>query len=83
MAYNLSSLRQGTFTYVTGTFKAPIAKGPDGFAAIWVGIDGFTCDTALLQTGISLSYSKGITEHWGMLIRIFKRLHTILMGIFH
>ena len=74
IAYNLSSLRQGTFTYVTGTFKAPKAQGPDGFASMWVGIDGFTCPTAILQTGISIAYSKGVTQYTGMLILIFKRL---------
>ena len=83
LPHNWSSLRQGTFTYVTGTFKAPKALGPDGFASVWVGTDGFTCSTAILQTGINVAYSNGVTQYAGMLIRIFKRLSTILMGIFH
>ena len=41
---------------------------------MWVGIDGFTCPTAILQTGISIAYSKGVTQYTGMLILIFKRL---------
>lgn len=82
MAHNLSSLRQGTFTYVTGTFKVPKVQG-DGYASAWVGIDGLTCTTAILQTGITIANSNNVTQYVGMLIRIVKRLRTILMGIFH
>jgi len=39
------------YTSVTGTFTVPTPT-TDGSGAAWVGIDGDTCDTAILQTGI-------------------------------
>ncbi|KAG9316723.1 peptidase A4 family-domain-containing protein [Chiua virens] len=46
----------GTFTTVTGTFTVPAPSGSSGSAAsAWVGIDGDTCDTAILQTGIDFT----------------------------
>ncbi|KAJ8468948.1 hypothetical protein ONZ51_g9312 [Trametes cubensis] len=49
-----------TFTSVTGTFIVPIPREPSGesgfhSASAWVGIDGDTCQTAILQTGIDMS----------------------------
>ncbi|KAJ7496981.1 peptidase A4 family-domain-containing protein [Mycena latifolia] len=54
----------GTYTAVTGTFVVPTPKAPSGgsgsFAAsAWVGIDGDTCGTAILQTGIDFTISGG------------------------
>ncbi|KAJ7084878.1 aspergillopepsin [Mycena belliarum] len=56
----------GTYKSVTGTFVVPTPKVPSGqsssgtFAAsAWVGIDGDTCGTAILQTGIDFTISGG------------------------
>ncbi|KAJ6630335.1 aspergillopepsin [Mycena sp. CBHHK59/15] len=56
----------GTYKSVTGTFVVPTPKVPTGgsssgtFAAsAWVGIDGDTCGTAILQTGIDFTISGG------------------------
>jgi len=49
----------GTFTSVTGTFKVPRPKGPDGSVSVWVGIDGDTCFDVILQAGIDVSFSHG------------------------
>jgi len=56
----------GTYKSVTGTFVVPTPKVPTGssssgsFAAsAWVGIDGDTCGTAILQTGIDFTVSGG------------------------
>lgn len=52
---------QGTYKSVTGTFTVPTPKlssegGQQAQAAsVWVGIDGNTCQTALLQTGVDLN----------------------------
>lgn len=55
-------LEQGTFKSVTGTFVVPTPKIPSGgststtySASAWVGIDGDTCGTAILQTGIDFN----------------------------
>ncbi|KAI2463124.1 peptidase A4 family-domain-containing protein [Annulohypoxylon bovei var. microspora] len=47
---------------VTGTFTVPTPKVPSGgsssttySASAWVGIDGDTCDTAILQTGVDFT----------------------------
>jgi hypothetical protein len=49
----------GTFTAVTGTFTVPTPTGSDGAASAWVGIDGDTCGTAILQTGVDFTISGG------------------------
>ncbi|KAK7057520.1 peptidase A4 family-domain-containing protein [Favolaschia claudopus] len=54
----------GTFKSVTGTFVVPTPRAPSGgsgtFAAsAWVGIDGDTCGSAILQTGIDFTVSGG------------------------
>ncbi|KAF7353886.1 Acid proteinase [Mycena venus] len=56
----------GTYKSVTGTFVVPTPKVPSGssssgtFAAsAWVGIDGDTCGSAILQTGIDFTISGG------------------------
>jgi hypothetical protein len=43
---------------VTGTLTVPTPT-TDGSGAAWVGIDGDTCDTAILQTGIDWTLSGG------------------------
>ncbi|CAK7245817.1 MAG: hypothetical protein STHCBS139747_007417 [Sporothrix thermara] len=52
---------------VTGTFTVPTPKLPSGAkttteyaASAWVGLDGDTCDTAILQTGVDFNI-KGST----------------------
>lgn len=57
------------FTYVTGTIVVPTPSAGDssgvkaaleGYSAsAWVGIDGDTCGTAILQTGVDFSYQGG------------------------
>ncbi|KAI0704684.1 acid proteinase [Earliella scabrosa] len=51
-----------TFKSVTGTFVVPTPREPSGgsgthSASAWVGIDGDTCGTAILQTGIDFTVS--------------------------
>lgn len=46
------------YTSVTGTFTAP-TPSTDGSGSAWVGIDGDTCETAILQTGIDWTLSGG------------------------
>ncbi|KUI65183.1 Aspergillopepsin-2 [Cytospora mali] len=53
-------------TEVTGVFTVPTPSSPssrdsDGeyCASVWVGIDGDTCDTAILQTGVDLCSEDG------------------------
>ena len=53
---------QNTFKSVTGTFVVPTPREPSGgsgthSASAWVGIDGDTCGTAILQTGIDFTVS--------------------------
>ncbi|OSX62515.1 hypothetical protein POSPLADRAFT_1141136 [Postia placenta MAD-698-R-SB12] len=54
----------GTYTAVTGTFVVPTPSAPSGgsgtySAAAWVGIDGDTCDNAILQTGVDFTVDGG------------------------
>ncbi|KIN05153.1 hypothetical protein OIDMADRAFT_157799 [Oidiodendron maius Zn] len=44
------------YTSVTGTFTVPTPSST-GSGSAWVGIDGDTCDTAILQTGIDWTKS--------------------------
>ncbi|KAI1339493.1 peptidase A4 family-domain-containing protein [Xylariaceae sp. FL0016] len=48
------------YTAVTGTIVVPTPEdnGSKGSASAWVGIDGDTCGTAILQTGVDFSISK-------------------------
>ncbi|RPD55201.1 aspergillopepsin [Lentinus tigrinus ALCF2SS1-7] len=51
-----------TYTSVTGTFVVPTPSEPSGesgshSASAWVGIDGDTCQTAILQTGLDFTVS--------------------------
>ena len=55
------------YTTVTGEFTVPSVSAPSGAgsfeeescASAWVGIDGDTCETAILQTGIDFCYQGG------------------------
>jgi len=46
------------YTSVTAEFVAPTPSS-SGSGSAWVGIDGDTCDTAILQTGIDWTYNGG------------------------
>ncbi|KZP12452.1 concanavalin A-like lectin/glucanase [Athelia psychrophila] len=48
-----------TFTNVVGTFTVPGSSGADGASTAWVGIDGASCQTALIQTGVTFTISGG------------------------
>ena len=61
---------QGSFTSVTGTFTVPTPSAPSGgdgsySASAWVGIDGDTCDTAILQTGVDFTIDYGSVSYDG------------------
>lgn len=47
---------------VTGQFTVPKATG-SGSASAWVGIDGDTCETAILQTGVDFN-ADGTYDAW-------------------
>ncbi|KAN0088194.1 Peptidase A4 family domain containing protein [Tylopilus felleus] len=49
----------GTFTSISATFQVPTPSGNDGAATGWVGIDGDTCQNAILQTGVDFTVSGG------------------------
>ena len=52
------------YTQVQGTIIVPEVSGnSDAAASAWVGIDGDTCQTAILQTGISF-YADGSFDAW-------------------
>ena len=53
------------WTYVTGTATVPSISGqdPNAGAAVWVGIDGYSCQSAILQTGFTL-WGDGRIETW-------------------
>lgn len=50
------------YTSVTGTFTVP-SPSTDGSGAAWVGIDGDTCGSAILQAGVSWTRSGGSTSY--------------------
>ena len=61
---------QATYTSVTGTFTVPTPSEPSGgsgshAASAWVGIDGDTCDTAILQTGVDFTVSGSSVSYDG------------------
>ncbi|KAH8898029.1 hypothetical protein GQ53DRAFT_637802 [Thozetella sp. PMI_491] len=52
------------YTSVTATVTVPSVSGAaDAAGAAWVGIDGDTCETAILQTGIDW-YGDGTYDAW-------------------
>lgn len=53
-----------TWKTITGQFTVPSASGSSGASAsAWVGIDGDTCETAILQTGIDFN-AGGTYDAW-------------------
>ncbi|VDB84347.1 unnamed protein product [Peniophora sp. CBMAI 1063] len=56
-----------TWTAVTGTFTVPTPKAPSGestaYASAWVGIDGDTCGSAILQTGVDFNVENGAVSY--------------------
>ncbi|KAH9847718.1 aspergillopepsin [Lenzites betulinus] len=53
-----------TYKSVTGTFTVPTPREPPGgtgehSATAWVGIDGDTCGSAILQTGVNFKINNG------------------------
>ncbi|KAI1355347.1 peptidase A4 family-domain-containing protein [Xylaria sp. FL0043] len=54
-------LSSSGYTSVVGTIIVPTPKanGKSGSASAWVGIDGDTCGTAILQTGLDFSITSG------------------------
>ncbi|KAN0076809.1 Peptidase G1, partial [Tylopilus felleus] len=54
----------GTFDFITGTFAAPVPKGPDGSGgSAWVGVDGDTCDQSFFRAGINFIVNKNETSY--------------------
>lgn len=53
------------WTMVTGAAKVPSVTGqdPNAGAAVWVGIDGYSCQNAILQTGFTV-WGDGRIETW-------------------
>lgn len=58
------------YTGVTGTFTIPSISLPSGgssrtsyYASAWVGLDGYTCETAILQTGIDFNLENGVVSY--------------------
>jgi len=54
----------GTFTEAYGTFTVPTPSAGSGSsrsysASAWVGIDGDTCSSAILQSGVDFTYKSG------------------------
>ncbi|KIL61667.1 hypothetical protein M378DRAFT_13358 [Amanita muscaria Koide BX008] len=47
----------------SGTFTVPTPSALNGDASVWVGIDGSTCKTAILQTGIDISDQNGAVSY--------------------
>ncbi|KAM6490222.1 Peptidase A4 family domain containing protein [Amanita muscaria] len=58
-----NSYPPNTFYKVTGTFTVPNPSAPNGEASVWVGIDGNTCKSAILQTGIDMYYKNGAISY--------------------
>lgn len=58
------------FTAVSGEITVPVPQPPPGgsdsktyYASAWVGIDGFTCSSAILQTGIDVAVEGSSTGY--------------------
>lgn len=58
------------FKTVTGTFTIPKVTIPSGgssrtlySASAWVGIDGYSCSSAILQTGVDFSIQNGVVSY--------------------
>ncbi|KAI0040158.1 hypothetical protein FA95DRAFT_1612018 [Auriscalpium vulgare] len=58
----------GTYKAVTASFVVPTPKAPSGgsgtySASAWVGIDGDSCETAILQTGVDFTVDGGSVSY--------------------
>ncbi len=58
------------YTSVVGTIKVPVPRAPQGGDAsttystsAWVGLDGDTCQTSILQTGVDFTISGGVVSY--------------------
>ena len=58
------------YTGISGTFVVPTPSEPSGgsssttySASAWVGLDGYTCTSAILQTGIDLTVKNGAVSY--------------------
>ncbi|KAH9895605.1 concanavalin A-like lectin/glucanase domain-containing protein [Cubamyces lactineus] len=61
-----------TVESVIGTFTIPVPNAPPGgddhdlyTSAVWLGIDGYTCEAALLRTGVEFTRVNGIVTATG------------------
>jgi hypothetical protein len=65
------SLVQNTWNSVSASFVVPNVTVPaDGtsdiyVASVWVGIDGWSCQTAILQAGVNAVYYEGNYTWYG------------------
>ena len=76
------ALLQGSFKAVTATFVVPTPSKPSGgsgaySASAWVGIDGDTCGTAILQTGLDFSISSSGAVSYDGTPRLFSLAHPL------
>ncbi|KAG7284453.1 hypothetical protein NEMBOFW57_010826 [Staphylotrichum longicolle] len=60
----------GSYKSVTGTITVPTAKPPSGgssstqyAASAWVGIDGYTCSSPIIQTGVDVFVKNGAVSY--------------------
>lgn len=64
----------GTYSAVSATFIVPDPSAGSGLlsssASAWVGIDGDTCENAILQTGVDFNWDAGLVSYDGAYIRI-------------
>jgi hypothetical protein len=64
-------VRGTEINYARGTFVVPVPQPPPGAAdpdsyyggAIWVGVDGEICNSALIQAGIAITVQGGVPEY--------------------
>ena len=67
--HNSWAISQATWAAVTGTLTLPTLKAPSGsntvYASAWVGIDGETCNSGILQAGVDFSLESGRSSYGG------------------
>nr|GAT54283.1 predicted protein [Mycena chlorophos] len=66
---------KNTYKAVTGSFVVPTPSAPKGgsgsyAASAWVGIDGDTCETGILQTGVDFTVDNGKVSYDGDTINV-------------
>ncbi|KAJ7131184.1 peptidase G1 [Mycena epipterygia] len=56
------------WTLVSGEFVIPTIVAPVGlrtaYISVWVGIDGYTCNTATLKTGVDIEIKNGVASYF-------------------